>query len=61
MDILRSWREQKIMLKRRFSILIDSDFDYDSKDKENMFKKLGDKLNMSRSEIDLLFAELQRY
>lgn len=49
------------MLKRRFSILIDSDFDYDSKDKENMFKKLGDKLNMSRSEIDLLFAELQRY
>ena len=61
MDILRSWREQKIMLKRRFPILSDEDFLFELGNRENMLFKLEKKLNMSRLELELLFAELQTY
>ncbi|WP_026952471.1 hypothetical protein [Algoriphagus mannitolivorans] len=61
MNIIRSWREQKAMLKQRFSILMDGDFDYAEGQKEKMMDRLSVKLNKTRHELDLLFAELQTY
>jgi len=61
MNIVRSWREQKIMLKRRFPILCDEDFVFEKDGRENMFKRLEVKLNKTRIELDMLFAELQLY
>ena len=61
MNIVRSWREQKVMLKRRFPILNDEDFVFEKDGRENMLKKLEAKLNKSRLELDSLFAELQLY
>src|SRR5258706_589411 len=58
MNILRSWREQKIMLKRRFSILRDEDFEGN---KEDMLKRLEAKLSKTRVELESVFAELQHY
>lgn len=59
--ITRSWREQKVMLKRRFSILSDSDFEFEEGQKEGMLDKLSVKLKKNRAELALLFAELQTY
>lgn len=61
MDIVRSWREQKVMLKMRFPILCDEDFVYEKDDRESMLKKLEVKLKKTRAELDALFAELQLY
>ncbi len=61
MHILRSWREIKVMLKRRFDILTDADFVLEDDDRETMFNQLSSKLNKSRSELEILLAELQRY
>ena len=61
MEITRSWREQKIMLKRRFSNLSDSDFEFEEGQRENMLDKLAIKLKKTRAELKLLFAELQTY
>ncbi|MDI1321120.1 MAG: hypothetical protein PSV36_00145 [Algoriphagus sp.] len=61
MDILRSWREQKVMLKRRFSILLDLDFEYQEGQREKMMENLSIKLEKTRPELDLIFAELQTY
>lgn len=61
MTILRSWREQKIMLKRRFPILSDEDFSFEEGNKETMLKRLETKLNKSKAELESLFAELQLY
>jgi hypothetical protein len=61
MNIVRSWREQKIMLKRRFPILSDEDFVFEKDGRENMLTKLEAKLKKSRVELDSLFAELQLY
>lgn len=61
MEITRSWREQKIMLKRRFPILSDSDFHFKEGQKESMLEKLSVKLKKTRVELELLFAELQTY
>jgi hypothetical protein len=61
MDIVRSWREQKIMLKRRFPVLSDEDFLFELENRESMLIKLERKLNKSRLELELLFAELQTY
>ena len=44
MRILRSWREQKVMLKRRFPILCDKDFDFMDGQRECMLDKLSAKL-----------------
>lgn len=60
MDILRSWREQKVLLKRRFPILSDDDFVFDDGKKESMFKKLEEKLGISKPELELIFEEIQR-
>ena len=61
MQIIRSWREQKVMLKWRFSILSDEDFDFIEGQKEGMLDKLSVKLNKTREELRSLFAELQTY
>ena len=61
MSIVRSWREQKAMLKRIFPILSDEDFDFDNGLRENMLIRLEKKLNKSRIELESIFAELQRF
>lgn len=61
MQITRSWREQKIMLKKRFSSLLDLDFEYQDGERERMMEKLSLKLEKSRDELDMIFAELQTY
>tara|TARA_R110002020_G_scaffold386331_1_gene597092 strand:+ start:391 stop:576 length:186 start_codon:yes stop_codon:yes gene_type:complete len=61
MNIIRSWREQKIMLKQRFENLLDIDFEYVDGQKEKMMERLSLKLKKSREELDLLFDELQTY
>ena len=61
MNILRSWREQKIMLKRRFSILRDEDLEFEEGNKEDMLKRLEAKLSKTRVELEAVFAELQHY
>ena len=61
MRILRSWREQKVMLKQRFSILMDMDFEYAEGQKEKMMERLSQKLQKDRAELDLIFKELQTY
>jgi hypothetical protein len=61
MNILRSWREQKVMLKRRFPNLSDEDFVFEDGNKQSMFRRLEAKLNKTEKEIESLFAELQLY
>lgn len=61
MNIVRSWREQKVMLKRRFSILLDLDFEYKEGQREKMMENLSKKLEKTRPELELIFAELQTY
>jgi hypothetical protein len=59
MNIIRSWREQKILLKRRFPILSDDDFVYEEGKRESMLKKLEAKLGKSQPELEMIFTELQ--
>jgi hypothetical protein len=62
MIILRSWREQKVMLKRRFPSLSDEDFEFkNDTEREGMLEQLSIKLDKTRKELQLLFAELQTY
>lgn len=61
MSIVRSWREQKIMLKRKFPILVDQDFDFQEGSKETMLDWLSTKLVKTRAELDRILAELQLY
>jgi len=61
MKIRRSWREQKVMLKQRFSFLTDSDFEFKDGQKESMLDTLSIKLQKTRQELQMLFAELQTY
>lgn len=60
MEIIRSWREQRILLKRRFPALADEDFVFEEGNKETMLKKLAEKLGISSPELDVIFAEVQR-
>ena len=61
MEIKRSWREQKIMLKHRFTHLSDADFEFEEGQRESMMDKLAAKLQKTRDELQMLFAELQTY
>ena len=45
----------------RFAILCDSDFEYKEGKREGMLNKLARKLNKSRVDLEILFAELQTY
>ncbi len=60
MNILRSWREQKILLKRRFPNLSDEDFVFEEGKKETMLQKLQAKLGITQPELEMIFAEIQR-
>ncbi len=60
MNIIRSWREQKILLKRRFPFLSDEDFLFEEGKRENMLTRLQEKLGKTSSELELIFAEIQR-
>jgi len=59
MNILRSWREQKILLKRIFPNLSDEDLILEDGNKESMLKKLEVKLGKSKPELEMIFAEIQ--
>lgn len=56
---LRSWREVKILLKRRFDTLVDEDLEVDGDDKEKLFQRLEAKLGKTREELRRIFAEIQ--
>ncbi|MEY4930800.1 MAG: hypothetical protein RI909_1524 [Bacteroidota bacterium] len=56
---MRSWREQKILLKRIFPILSDEDFVFEDGKKETMLERLQEKLGKSKPELEVIFAELQ--
>ena len=58
---LRSWREIRIMMKWRFADLSDEDFEIINDDKEGMLDRLASKLRKTRTELELLFAELQKH
>lgn len=59
MDVIRSWREQKILLKRRFPILKDEDLEFEEGNKESMLSKLADRLSKTRLELEIIFKQLQ--
>ena len=59
MNIMRSWREQKILLKRIFSNLTDDDFVFEEGKKEFMIERLCAKLGKTKTELELIFAEIQ--
>jgi len=59
MNILRSWREQKILLKRMFTDLSDEDFIFEEGKREYMLERLCAKLGKSKTELELIFAEIQ--
>ena len=60
MNILRSWREIRVMMKHRFPVLTDMDFNIINDDKESTLERLAHKLQKSRSELDQLLSDLQR-
>jgi hypothetical protein len=57
--ILRSWRELKILMKRRYPFLQEEDFHFEDGNRETMLKQLREKLNKTKEEMDLFLAELQ--
>lgn len=61
MNIVRSWREQKIMLKWRYPMLSEVDLTFEEGEREKMLSKLAAKLNKTRLELEALFAEMQLY
>ena len=61
MMIVRSWREQKVMLKWRYPDLMDEDFQFEEGQKETMLTQLAAKIKKTRQELELIFAEIQLY
>ena len=59
MKIIRSWREQKILLKRMFESLQDEDFVFEDGKREFMIERLCAKLGKSKSELELIFENIQ--
>ncbi len=57
--ILRSWREQKVLLKRMFTTLSDEDLAFEEHNREEMIDRLRTKLGKSKEEMDKLMADLQ--
>jgi polyphosphate kinase len=58
---LRHGNNKKVMLKQRFSIICDADFEFVEGQKEDMLDRLAAKLEKTRAELKLLFADLQTY
>ena len=61
MNIIRSWREQKVLLKRMFPILSDEDFLLAEDNRETMLQQLQAKLGKTKDELESIFADLQLY
>jgi len=61
MTILRSWREIKVMMKRQFTVLNDTDFEFEEGNKESMLNRLAHKLQKTRSELESHVSELQKH
>ena len=61
MEIRRSWRELRVMLKQIFPQLTDEDFAHDSETKESMLDRLAEKIQRSRADLDQIFIDLQQY
>ncbi|MEQ8714496.1 MAG: hypothetical protein RIC80_15865 [Cyclobacteriaceae bacterium] len=59
--VVRSWREQKVMLKWRYPFLMEEDFQYKEGEKESMLTQLAAKIKKTRQELELIFAEIQLY
>jgi hypothetical protein len=57
----RSWRELRVMLQRRFPYLKDEEFIFAEGKKEKMLVMLASRTKLSRTDLDLLLAELQSY
>ena len=57
--ILRSWRELRVLMKTRYPNLTDEDFHFEDGNKETTLKRLQEKLNKTREELEATFAELQ--
>lgn len=53
-----NWNEQKIKLKKKFSVLIDSDLVYADGKKDDMLAKLQVKLGKSKEELHTIIAGL---
>ena len=49
------------MLKQKFPFLSDKDFFYEHGDKDQMLNALAAKLKKTKTELELIFAELQKY
>lgn len=49
------------MLKRRFPILVDQDFDFQEGSRDTMLDRLSAKLVKTRPELEAIFAELQLF
>ncbi len=59
--IIRSWREIKVMMKWRFASLTDADFEFEGDNRDAMLDRVADKIKKTRSELEMLFAEIQTY
>jgi uncharacterized protein YjbJ (UPF0337 family) len=53
-----TWKEQKIKLKKRFAVLMDSDLILEEGKKQEMVTKLQIKLNLSKDELDKILSEI---
>jgi uncharacterized protein YjbJ (UPF0337 family) len=53
-----TWKEQKIKLKKRFAVLMDSDLILEEGKKQEMFTKLQIKLSKTKDELDKILLEL---
>lgn len=57
---LRSWREIRVMMKWKFDVLSDADFNFKEDQEESMLDHLAAKLNKTRLELEKLVAEFQK-
>ncbi|MCW3077613.1 MAG: ral stress protein CsbD [Bacteroidetes bacterium] len=49
-----TWNEQKAKLKAKFGILVDSDLNYSEEKKDDMFRKLQEKLGHTKAELEAI-------
>jgi hypothetical protein len=52
------WQEQKVQLRKRFAILLDSDLILEEGHEKEMFESLQIKLHKTREELHRILAEL---
>lgn len=57
-DINGNWQNQKVILKKRFAILLDSDLLLEEGKKEEMFAKLQFKLGKTKDELNNILIGL---